>query len=286
MIYTNEKSWINLSYKELSSFGYKGGRNVVGALPWQLDYLVAATKSKDKTIRKYKSSVSDFMQEQSDRIMVRYKDYFGIKADNFPLDDTTYIVNYLVPNAEDKLLTESTNALHTSGIQKGVDDVSSLSAVAIDSSLSNAKVALEIYGLGEKISRVNSSTRKLINNIVLRGIANGDGVVKIGQAIRTSGIDEYYQGRAFNIARTETRLAYDAGGKISYNYLGVNKFDVVGCVGTLAGSNELGLTASYGSFDEPMGSCGVLNVDMKLWESVSSIHHPSHMGSQVASVRS
>ena len=96
---------------------------------------------------------------------------------------------------------------------------------------------------------------------------------------------EYYQGRSITIARTETRSAYDAGGKIVYSELGTQKIDVVGCRGTLAGTNELGLHASYGDFSEPAGSCGVLGADFNLWDAISESHHINHAGVMVTSER-
>lgn len=172
--------------------------------------------------------------------------------------------------------------MHTSAVQKSIEDINSLSTTAsVDSSLTNVNVQNAIAQLGQRVTRVNQVTKELIRQSITTSVNDGLGVVETAQNLRTLGLDEYYANRALTIARTETRLAYSEGSRISFVDLQVEKFDVVGCVGTLAGTNELGLSASYGDFTETVGSCGVLDVPMNLLDSVVLIHHPNHSGVEV-----
>ena len=224
-----------------------------------------------------------FLQAQNVRALDRYDTFFGIKASEFPLTDVDAVVRFMIPDIEDTALIEASKPMHTSGIQKGVEDVNKLTTAEAVSSVSSTKVVFRLETLGQGITRVNDSTKVFLRHIILNGIKEDLSIYDIRDNIQKAGVDEYYQGRSLNIARTETRLAYDAGNKIAYDEIGIVKFDVVGCVGTLAGTNSLGLSASYGDFSESIGSCGVLEVDMYLWDAVSQSHHPSHGGSQVAS---
>lgn len=279
MKYTN---WQQLSYKDLYTFDYKAGRNLVGAKPNQMPYLIKANKSREKTTKKYKPEISEFFIKQSDRIMQRYNEFFNIKADIiFPVDQVEAVIEFILPPSEITEMKAAYNPMQTSGIQKAIEDVNDLADVAVDASLTNATVLSRLNNLAERVVMVDKSTKYMIRQNILNGISDGRGVLEIAQDIRKLGINEYYQGRALTIARTETRVAYDAGGSIASKELGASKFDVVGCVGTLAGVNELGLSASYGDFSETIGSCGVLGVEMALWDSVSAIHHCNHMGCQV-----
>ena len=255
-----------------------------------MDFIEAATKSRDKTQRKYKPDISNFIVKQSERIVDRYNEFFGIKSDdiNFPIDQLDNVVNFVMPGSEDFLLKAEMRPLHTSAIQKSIEDINqlSVSTVVVSSALTNQDVIHRLDNLSTKIVRVNDSTKSIIRDIILDGVSNGQNVIDIRERIRETGINEYYQGRAMSIARTETRYAYDAGGKVAYSQLGSEgTFDVVGCVGTLGVTNELGLTASYGNRKEDYGSCGVIGVTMHLWDKVSDIHHVNHQGVMVTSER-
>jgi len=279
MKYTN---WQQFSYKDLYTFDYKAGRNLIGAKPNQMPYLVQANKSREKTSKKYKPDMSRFFLDQSDRIMQRYNEFFNIKSDRiFPVDQVEVLIEFILPSSELGLMKEAYRPMQTSGVQKAVEDINELADVAVDSSLSNAVVLSRINTLAERVVMVDKSTKYMIRQNILNGISDGRGVIEIAQDIRKLGINEYYEGRALAIARTETRIAYDVGGSIASKELGAEKFDVVGCVGTLAGVNELGLSASYGDFSEEIGSCGVLGVEIGLWDSVSELHHVSHNGAQI-----
>lgn len=272
----------------LEDFDHKTGRNVVGALRWQMLYLRLATQSRSKTIRKYRPEVKKFLLNQNERIVERFNSMFGIKSgdDSFPIQDIDHIVRLMMPDSEDLLIKDAVRPMHTSGIQKAVEDINTAAGGTVVASIANPKIVERLMMLGNRITKVNPSTRGLLKDIILRSVRDGENVSTIRDRIREAGLNEYYQGRAMTIARTETRMAYDAGGKVAYSEMGANAtFDVVGCVGTLAGTNELGLSASYGDFTETIGSCGVLGVPMDLWDDVSNIHHINHAGCMVTSER-
>ena len=282
MKYTN---WQQLSYKDLYTFDYKQNRNLVGAKPAQMPYLIKANKSREKTTKKYKPTISEFFIKQSDRIMERYSEFFNLKNDsNFPIDKLEALIEFILPPSEIDIMKETYTPMHTSGLQKSIEDVNELADATVDASLTNSTVVSRLNRLAERVVMVDKSTKYMIRQNVLNGITEGRGVIEIAQDIRKLGINEYYEGRSLAIARTETRVAYDAGGSIANQELGAQNFDVVGCVGTLAGVNELGLSASYGDFSETIGSCGVLGADIALWDEVSSIHHPNHGGAMVATL--
>ena len=249
-----------------------------------MPFLKAGTASKDKTVKKYKPKMSTMLTSQNDRILDRYAKYFNIKADNIPIGEVDVLIEFLMPTIEDAYIKTETVPMHTSGIQKSIEDVNEIAGVAVDASLANIKVAQSLNLLGNSMKLVNDSTKVFLRRIILKGIADGDGVLAISDKIKDAGVNEYYKGRALAIARTETRKAYDEGGRIAFTDLGVEKFDVVGCVGTSNGNNSLGQIAGYGSRDESIGACGLLEVKMVYWGQISAEHHINHAGTQTATL--
>lgn len=252
-----------------------------------MDFLRVGTKSKNKTEKKYKPDIKDFFNEQTYRIIQRYDEWFKIKAIEPQIDpqDVETLINFIMPlGPENVALKQKIKPLHTSGVQKAIEDIGSLSdeGIIASATMSNIQVATAVLNLGERITKINTVTRNILRDIITQSIADGDNIYDVANAIRDTGLNEWYANRSLAIARTETRSAYDAGGKIAYTELGAVKFSVIGCVGTLSGVNELGMTASYGDFSESIGSCGVTAIDMNLWDAVSGIQHPNHAGTQVA----
>jgi len=242
-----------------------------------MPFLKAGTASKDKTVKKYKPKMATMLKSQNDRIVDRYREYFNLKADNIPIYEVDILIDYILPDIEDGIIKTETVPMHTSGIQKGIEDINDIAKVSVDASLGNIAVAQALNNIGLQVTRVNSSTKVFLRRIVLKGIADGDGVLAISDKIKDAGVNEYYKGRALAIARTETRKAYDEGGKIAFTDLGVEKFDVVGCVGTLVGT-------TYGSRTETYGACGLLGLPMIRWDEISGKHHINHAGTQTATL--
>ena len=240
-----------------------------------MPYLHAGTASKEKTIKKYKPKMATMLKSQNDRIVDRYAEYFNLKSDDFPLYDVDVLIDYILPDIEDDIIKTETVPMHTSGIQKGVEDINDIAKVSVDSGLGNIAVAQALNNIGLQVTRVNASTKIFLRRIILKGVADGDGVLAISDRIKEAGVNECYKGRALAIARTETRKAYDEGGRIAYKDLGVEKFDVVGCVGTLVGT-------TYGSRTETYGACGLLGLPMIRWDDISGMHHPNHAGTMTA----
>ncbi|MCP4178045.1 MAG: hypothetical protein GY756_09780 [bacterium] len=256
-----------------------------------MDYLKTATRSKDKTTKKYKPTVSRFFNDQTERILMRYAELFNLKSfkadfTGNPAIESAAIVEFIFPlDVENQFITPAMKPMHTSSVQKSITDINTLSNVSVNASLINPDVVLAINQLGQRVVSVNSATKKMLRQTIENSITEGTTISQLAEDIRQLGIDEYYKNRALTIARSETRLGYSEGTKISFNHTRVKTFDVVGCVGTLAGTNELGLTASYGDFSEEIGSCGVLDVDIKLLDQVAIIHHPNHSGAEVPTIQ-
>lgn len=250
-----------------------------------MEFLRAGTKSRDKTIKKYRPAIKQFFDEQTLRIVLRYNDFFNIKA-NEPIinpADLEVLINYILPlPQENAALKQATKPMHTSAVQKAIEDIDDIAGASVISSLSNVQVANSILHLANKITDINITTRSILRDILEQGIADGRNIYDIANDIRDTGLDEWYANRSLAIARTETRMAYDAGGQIAYKELGVESFSVIGCIGTLNGANDFGYPATYGDFSETIGSCGVTEMPFNLWDGVSAIHHPNHAGLQVA----
>ena len=227
--------------------------------------------------------------------MMRYAEYFGldpmdIKAiqnkQNVTDGEVEALVNFIFPSLqENEALIMTTNPMHTSAVQKSIEDINNLSTgdTVVDGSLVNAKVQGAITELGVKITRVNAATKSLISQSIRRSVDEGLDVVQTAQNLRELGLDEYYKNRALTIAKNETRLGYSDGTKISFEDLEVKTFDVVGCTGTLSGTNALGMSASYGDFSENIGNCGILDIPMNFYDFISSTHHVNHQGVEVPS---
>ena len=97
-----------------------------------MDFIEAATKSREKTQKKYRPDISQFLVKQSDRAIDRFNEYFGTKDDDqqFPLDQLDNVVNFIIPPSEDFLLKSEMRPLHTSAVQKSIEDINQLTLTA------------------------------------------------------------------------------------------------------------------------------------------------------------
>ena len=254
-----------------------------------MPYLETAQRSKDKTIGKYKPKIKKFFTAQTMRILERYNDYLNLPKlsgdDILTPRQVDPLIDYLMPDIENQLLAETMKPMHTSGTQKAIEDINKLSGASVSSALTNAQVVSGLQVLGQRITRINQTTKAILKDVVMQGVENGDNIFAIANSIQDTGIDEFYKGRSLAIARTETRMAYDLGGRIAYKELGVEKFDIVGCVSVMPGENDLGISPGYGSeTNDKNGTCGSLDVPMQLWDRASSLAHINHQGVMVASI--
>lgn len=250
-----------------------------------MEFLRTGTKSREKTIKKYRPEIKSFFDQQTLRIVERFNEFYRLKSFKAAIEpkDLDVLIKYLVPKGpEDALLKQTMKPLHTSATQKAIEDIDEIAEAGVVSSLANARVASVIAAMGEKITEINETTRLIIRDILDQAITDGTNIYDIAAEIQATGLDEWYANRSLAIARTETRMAYDAGGGIAYSDLGAQTFSVVGCIGTLSGANEFGYPSTYGDFSENIGSCGVTDMPMNIWDGVSDIHHPNHAGVMVA----
>ncbi|WP_438979984.1 hypothetical protein [Polynucleobacter sp.] len=251
-----------------------------------MPFLEKGKRAQDKTVKKYRPDFTKFFKSQTDRILLRLNSEYNFKSPNdlIPENEIDTLIEVIFPMPfENDQLKNTARPLHTSGMIKQMEISNEILGSSVLASISNMEVQAALLRLGNLITRVNDATREMLRETISTGIKNGDNVLTIADNIRDTGLNEWYEGRALAIAQTESRYAADAGGRAVYRELGVEKFDVLGCVGTLAAPNALGLSSSYGDFSESNGSCGVLEVDMELWDQVSGLHHPRHQGVQAPS---
>lgn len=175
------------------------------------------------------------------------------------------VVNILyTSDDEDEFLAQS-KSLHTSGIQRSIRDINELTGASVTASFSNEFVKIAVSRLGKKIKRVNDETRKQIGMIVIKSMEEGSTINEVSNAIS----DKYAQFAGYRsrlIARTESRIAWDTGAKISYKEIGVKRFDVVGCEG---------LSWKVGG-DELNSDCGVQDQPINRIDTL--VFHPNHIG--------
>lgn len=253
-----------------------------------MEFLRTGTKSRDKTIRKYRPEIKSFFDNQTLRIVERFNEFYRLKSFKAAIEpkDLDVLINYLLPKGqEDALLKQTMKPLHTSATQKAIDDINDIAEAGVVSSLSNARVVAAIASMGAKITEINDTTRAIIRDILDQAITDGTNIYDIAAEIQATGLDEWYANRSLAIARTETRMAYDVGGGIAYSDLGAETFSVVGCIGVLAPGfdNGFGYYATYGEdAKEEIGSCGCTVMPISIWDDVSGVHHPNHLGVMVA----
>lgn len=272
------KSWKDLPGEILEDYKHEINgvkRNEVGATPGQMKYLKAVDKSKSGTVSKYKGKLNGFLDTQYARVSESLRKESGITAGT---------IDIIFPiQSEDEILKQTMKPLHTSSIQKAANDSNSLLGSAFDSSLNNPEVSVMLANLGSKVTRVNQTTKKAINSIIKLGVDNGLELSKIADDIE--GLIGRNRQRALTIARTETNIAYRTTAKKTFEEIEVKTFDIVGCVGTvMPGFGIGGRSAGYGTQDEVIGNCGILDIPMRLFDSIE--HHPNHQGTEAPRLQS
>ena len=248
---------------------------------FQASYLRRGLKSRNTTEDKYYPTIEKYFKGQKKRIIRKFNEMFEVKAD---ITDITDMNPELVAgalfdiNLENGELTKDLRPLHTSSVQKSIADINIISGNNINTETSNPVVKRTIDSLGQRIKgftnkegvivSINASTKKEIAKIITRDINKNLSVKEISENISKK-YDVYTGYRARRIARTESRVAWDAGAYESYNELGVGTVDVIGCDFT-------SVTASYGTQDEIYGDCGKTGIPIA--EMAALDFHPNHIG--------
>ena len=236
----------------------------------QREYLEKGLRSRNKTEDQYHGKINSFLQSQMKRVLKNLdenKDKIEGLFTNKGLEEEAIGLLFDL-NLENETLVEVIRPLHTSGVQKSITNVNLITGATVKESLSNPFVAKTIKTIGQNmINSVNKEgTRIAVNNtvsknlveIIRKSVAEDDHIAYIqGEINRKLGTQS--STRARMIARTESRIAYDAGNKVAYEELGVKYVDVIGCT----------------QF-EPYSDCGKQNIPIN--EMSSLVFHPNHIG--------
>ena len=236
----------------------------------QREYLEKGLRSRNKTEDQYVSKIDSFLNAQMKRILHNLEinaDKIEALFTNKGLEEESMGLLFDL-NFENETLVEVVRPLHTSGVQKAIVNVNDITGATVKESLSNPFVAKTINALGKNVIgsinkegkriSINNTVSKDLVNIIRKSVAEDNHVNFIqGEINRKLGTQSSM--RARRIARTESRIAYDAGNKIAYEELGVKVVDVIGCT----------------QF-EPDSDCGRQNIPIN--EMSSLVFHPNHIG--------
>lgn len=215
-------------------------------------------------------SIIQFFDDQQKRCQQKLAELFpefkSIKA----VDDASLSLIFDI-HYENEALIKATKPLHTSGVQRSIKTVNKITGSDTDDSISNPKVHNAIAKLGAKAIVINQTTRQQVDDIITQGIIDGASLAEL-----TSEIDGIFNEgwRSRMIARTESANAYREGSYVSYRDLGVQTYDVIGCIGTSE-------NAPYGTQDEDPSTtqCGEAGHDIN--ELPNAYYHPNHSGCEV-----
>lgn len=237
---------------------------------FQIRYLIKSRKSRKTNENNYAYRFSKFFEEQGKRVIDRFKQQNkAMPLQKKDLEDVD--IAYLLPrNEEDEALKILGKSLFTSGIVQAVRDVNEITESDVMDSIKNPFVRAAINRLGKRITRINETTRKEIESIILKGIDEGQTMAEI-QTVLQNKFLQFSTHRSRLIARTESRQAWDEGARIAYTEIGVKKVDVVGCEG---------LSTRVGG-DEKNSDCGVQDTPIELMGEL--VFHPNHIGAIVPS---
>lgn len=232
---------------------------------FQAQYLRASLASRSAMVEKYVATYAEYFKDQAESI----KAIFNSKKS---LEDEQKI-NEIKKDVEDYMATQATTEaqlltpLHTSGVQRGVSDINIITGAGVIATTSNPFVRFMIADLGRKITgKLTETTLQDLRALFGKAINEGWAVVQLQSQIADK-FSEYQGYRARMIARTEARMAWDAGAMVAYEDLGVKSFDVVGCT----------------QF-EPDSDCGKINIPLARVKAGLTFH-PNHIGAVAPSDR-
>ena len=228
------------------------------AKKFQARYLVASFKSRLQVEDRYVGKISKYFENQEKRVIERVREVLE-KSDRAKIEnlDASYIFSL---EEEEQILEADMKAMHTSGVQKAIQDINGIVGSAVNYNTSNPMVVTMISAIGKKVTgKIQETTIKELRTLIVKGVNEDWNIIQFQDAIQNK--FKQFQGyRARMIARTEARAAWDAGAVVSYEELGVKTVDVVGCT----------------QFEDD-SDCGKQNIPI---QNVGSLRfHPNHIGS-------
>ncbi len=240
---------------------------------FQTKFLRTALKTRSEIEEKFNPAFFNFFIAQGKRVIENIDKSFNKIFEGLSEESVVKLIFDI--GLEDEELLKDARRIHTSGIQRSITDINDITGNDLNSTTSNPSVVASINRLGTQITggvtidgtviSVNNTTRKEIAKLVLKAKEENWNLNQLQSAIQNK-FEQFAGWRARRIARTESRIAWDAGAELSYRNLGVKRVDVVGCVG---------LSTQIGG-EEANSDCGVQNIPL----AQASIlrFHPNHAG--------
>lgn len=232
---------------------------------FQQKYLELSLKTRNTITEKFIPGISEYFKRQHSEIKNIIETVSGVKDAAVNYDEIQNAVEiYLNTGVEPE--SGALQPLHTSGVQRAVADINGIYGSGIIASVSNPFVKSVIDNLGKRITGVlTETTLKDLREIFRKSMLESWNINQIQDAIQSK-FTQYQTTRARMIARTESRMAWDAGAQVAYQDLGIKKIDIVGC------------TMFEWNFD-----CGKKNIPVELITTLN--FHPNHIGTPAPSTQ-
>jgi hypothetical protein len=169
-----------------------------------------------KQVPAAQKEILEFLNKQVERIVA------GLTDEDLKSTDllSTKAISF---DGEDKEVKKFIRTVHDRAIKTAVEDVNE-----VYSANSEVSTTAEVKNLGKLITRINDTTREFIVRNIKDGVQEGLNVNQIASKI-VDRANEINESRALMIARTETRMAYQAGTKMVFEDMGVKTFSIIGC---------------------------------------------------------
>jgi len=257
-----EKKSLDLSNpKNIDEICEKFLKSATNPKRFQVKYIRAAFKSRNAIEDKFVGKLSAFFESQKKRVLMKLEAQSkAIKATSVEL-----IFDF---DEESALMREEMKGLYTSGVQRSIADVNAITNSRVNLNTSNPFVAASINKLGDRITghrdrsgnliSVSDTTRDALQKLLTNSVNENWNINQLQDEIQGK-FDQWQGYRARMIARTESRAAWDAGAKVAYQEIGVEKVDIVGC--------------TQFESDSDCGAQGKLVSEID-----SLIFHPNHIG--------
>lgn len=170
-----------------------------------------------------------FLDGQVDALISRVKNRRGVKSSIAAIDEATWL------HALEEVISESHLELALEivpPIQSVLSQGYSKTATMLGDKPepgSNAEIAQQARGIAQKITRINDTTRREIENTIRDSIEHGAGVVETAEKLRER-MDGLNHNRSITIARTELNNAFTQGSARAYKESEtLTHVSVIGC---------------------------------------------------------
>lgn len=241
-------------------------RRMAEAMQWRIHRRALRTKA--KTEKAFLRLIADTMADATEAVVAEIKD--TPIRDAKGLIDTVQIKFGLSAKAR---IQRDARRVYQASASAAVRDGNELFDLATPDTTTNPKVILVAEKLAiayadRFVDGRREELRQIIDKAVVDGVATSEIKGRITEWAREYGADATGDlagsghWRAMRLARTEASNAWAASQKINYDELGVQLYDVIGCM-----------------MFEDDSACGATEMT---WEQIESIgFHPNHIGTTV-----